>query len=89
MLERRRQTKNYLAVPGDEPDLDIELGETGGIHDQESGVIQPHAATITEELDNWDENAEEWDEDDDGAIGVDQKTPASSTDEGDTKKAGD
>ncbi|OAK95043.1 hypothetical protein IQ06DRAFT_259187 [Phaeosphaeriaceae sp. SRC1lsM3a] len=55
MLERKRAARGYGAVPGDD-DLDVELGEnTDG---QESGVVRP---TVEEELDRWDENAEDWD----------------------------
>lgn len=73
MLDRRRQRKNYDAVPG-EDDQDVELGvgsqgsELGG---QETGVVTlgggdgsssgaPPAVTsrtLEQEVDNWDENA--------------------------------
>ncbi|KAF2702708.1 hypothetical protein K504DRAFT_464984 [Pleomassaria siparia CBS 279.74] len=58
MLERKRAARGYAAVAGDDLDeRDIELGENVG--DQESGVIRP---TVEEELDTWDENAEDdWD----------------------------
>jgi len=60
MLERKRQAKNYSAVPGDDVDnMDLELGE--GIGAQETGVTNDIAPTTEEEVDNWDENA--WDED--------------------------
>ncbi|KAF1352197.1 hypothetical protein BDV97DRAFT_348944 [Delphinella strobiligena] len=96
MLERRRAARNYHIIPGDgdEHDHDVELGETGLHHEeQESGVIpaaiQPN---VTEELDNWDENAEDWDEEEanDSVEGEGQKTPASSTEAAlDTKKRSD
>lgn len=54
MLERKRAARGYAAVAGDE-ERDIELGE--GIEGQESGVVRP---TVDEELDHWDENAEDW-----------------------------
>lgn len=54
MLERKRAARGYAAVAGDE-DRDIELGES--VHGQESGVVRP---TVEEELDQWDENAEDW-----------------------------
>lgn len=55
MLERKRAARGYGAVPGDD-DLDVELGEnTDG---QESGIVRP---TVEEELERWDENAEDWD----------------------------
>ncbi|KAH0352919.1 hypothetical protein KCU81_g1841, partial [Aureobasidium melanogenum] len=60
MLERRRAARNYTVVPGE--DQDIELGEsTAG---QETGVMSSsEPPNVTEELDNWDENAEDWDDD--------------------------
>lgn len=72
MLERRRRGKNYDLVPGEE-ERDLELGEGAG--QQETGRIEGDAgegaANVTEELDNWDENAEdEWEENEgDGAEG--------------------
>ncbi|KAH7345989.1 hypothetical protein BKA66DRAFT_602904 [Pyrenochaeta sp. MPI-SDFR-AT-0127] len=54
MLERKRAARGYVAVVGDE-DRDIELGEDVG--GQESGIVR---ATVDEELDRWDENAEDW-----------------------------
>ena len=79
MLERRRRNKHYNAVPGDEEGLggeedgerDLELGEGVGVGQQETGRIDGQDVqagegakrTVTEELDNWDENAEdEWEE---------------------------
>jgi hypothetical protein len=56
MLERKRATRGYGAVAGDDQDLDVELAE--GIGAQESGIERP---TAEEELDRWDENAEDWD----------------------------
>lgn len=88
MLERRRKNKHYDIVPGDDledggegdPERDVELGT---VRDQETGVTSNGQASasagktdVTEELDNWDENAEDWD-DGDGA------------DEGDGKKRAD
>ncbi|KAF1920562.1 hypothetical protein BDU57DRAFT_583946 [Ampelomyces quisqualis] len=55
MLERKRAARGYGAVPG-EDDLDVELGES--TESQESGVVRP---TVDEELEHWDENAEDWD----------------------------
>ena len=54
MLERKRAARGYTAVAGDE-ERDIELGEHD--QDQESGVVRP---TVEDELDRWDENAEDW-----------------------------
>jgi hypothetical protein len=84
MLERRRQSKTYNIVPGDElDDQDVELGEGIGAGSQETGVIETSALTVTEELDNWDENAEEWDEDEttvvESADGTTQKSTANSS----------
>jgi hypothetical protein len=55
MNERKRAARGYGAVPG-EDDLDVELGEAP--EGQESGVVRP---TVDEELERWDENAEDWD----------------------------
>ena len=57
MLERKRAAKTYSVVPGEE---DVELGETGHVEEQETGVV---GTNVTEELDNWDENADDWEED--------------------------
>ncbi|KAF2252592.1 hypothetical protein BU26DRAFT_517190 [Trematosphaeria pertusa] len=56
MLERKRAARGYGAVAGDDHDNDVELGE--GIGGQETGVVRP---TVEQELDHWDENAEDWD----------------------------
>ncbi|CAH0037380.1 unnamed protein product [Clonostachys solani] len=61
MLDRRRQRKTYNAVPG-EDEADLELGEG-----HETGVTDeaPRARTLEEEVDNWDENAQDdWEEED-------------------------
>lgn len=97
MLERRRAARNYNAVPGDDFDeeRDVELGESLGSPPQETGVIAAsEPANVSEELDNWDENAEDWDADEptteESATGEGQKTPASSTDDAlDMKKRSD
>ncbi|KAF2751654.1 hypothetical protein M011DRAFT_482485 [Sporormia fimetaria CBS 119925] len=58
MLERKRAARGYGAVAGDDFDeRDVELGETGS--GQETGVTRP---TVEEELDRWDENAEDWED---------------------------
>ena len=73
--------------------VDVELGEDIG--QQESGVIRPAGEqTVEEELDNWDENAEDWDDGEpteESADGEGQKTPSSSADIGlvDTMKRND
>lgn len=58
-------------VPG-EGERDVELGEGVGLRDQETGVVPVEAngqasagakpTNVTEELDNWDENDEDWEE---------------------------
>ena len=97
MLERRRAARNYHIVPGEQDDdeeHDIELGHAVAAQQgQESGVIpSSQPLDVTEELDNWDENAEDWDQDDptDQRDGQDQKTPVSPTDEAaESKKRSD
>lgn len=54
MIERKRAARGYNAVAG-EDDLDVELGESVG--GQESGIVR---STVDDELDRWDENAEDW-----------------------------
>ena len=101
MLERRRKNKHYDIVPGDEPGDDEERDiELGTVRDQETGSVPigangspPQAEAganktdVTEELDNWDENAEDWDDEPTTSSGETQKTPASSVEDGgDPKK---
>jgi len=64
MLERKRQAKHYNLVTGDE-EADLELGEGVGAGDrQETGITGASGApTLEQEVDNWDENAEDWDDD--------------------------
>ncbi|KAM3070031.1 hypothetical protein ACMFMG_003937 [Clarireedia jacksonii] len=95
MLERKRLAKTYHVVPGDD-EQDLELGEGSG--PQESGVTRTGGTagrTLEQEVDNWDENAEDaWEEDEhangtDSAKGEGLKThSASSTGdvEGEIKK---
>lgn len=66
MIERKRAARGYTAVAGDDnEERDIELGESVG--GQESGVVRP---TVEEELDTWDENAEDdWEVADGGDMG--------------------
>ncbi|OBT75739.1 hypothetical protein VF21_05959 [Pseudogymnoascus sp. 05NY08] len=99
MVERKRLRKNYSAVPGEDGDgdMDLELGEGSGA--QESGVVPGHTApaavSLEEEVDGWDENAEDtWEEDDAGVVspeGEGGKTPSASSggDEGEGKKRAD
>lgn len=69
MIERKRKRKGYTGVPATDgaDDLDVELGE--GINGQDSGIVHhdtaPATVSLEQELDNWDENAEDaWDEED-------------------------
>lgn len=94
MLERKRRTKTYAPVPG-EDDEDVELGEG-----HETGVIESCGArdggdvggssgrTLEQEVDNWDENqVDDWDEDDaDGDIGGVKGKDIDSGDIGESKK---
>jgi VanZ family protein len=87
-VERRRRAK-YSALTGEgiEGTDDLELGEAGvlsGPSNQNDDDGQQTPKTVQEELDNWDENAEDeaWDEEDDttGASTAGIKiTPASSS----------
>ncbi|KAF2641305.1 hypothetical protein P280DRAFT_517510 [Massarina eburnea CBS 473.64] len=81
MLERKRAARGYGAVAGEDHDEDVELGD--GIGGQETGVVRH---TVDEELDRWDENAEDWDttEPGDGSNGQ-----ADGGDLGDSKKRAD
>lgn len=83
MLERRRRGRRYDAVPG-EDEADLELGEGAGLaadDGQEEGVIgtasNERATTLEQEVDNWDENAvDAWDQDEgDGDIGAASTKP--------------
>jgi len=84
MLERRRAARKYNVVPGEDEDEehDVELGVVG----QETGSIPAsQSPDVTAELDNWDENADDWDEDEQ-TEGHGSKTP---DDEADGKKRSD
>lgn len=62
MLERKRQAKHYQIVPGDDGDVDLELGDRPT---EESGDISNAGPSLEAEVDNWDENVEDaWEEDD-------------------------
>jgi len=79
MLERKRLAKHYQVVPGDE-EADLELGE--GVGAQESGTTATATATLDEQVDNWDENAEDaWEEEEQAtsAEGDGPKTPSASS----------
>jgi hypothetical protein len=83
MLERKRAARGYGAVPGDDFDeRDVELGEDMG---QESGVVRP---IVEEELDRWDENAEDW-EDTEPAVSTNGQVNDSPADLNDGKKRND
>jgi len=69
MLERKRKAKGYSSVPGEE---DLELGESSG--EQETGVTGSRPETLEEEVDNWDENAQDWDEEEHEAVGGEDNT---------------
>lgn len=68
MLERRRAAKTYNLVPGEDGDADLELGENTYAGAQETGVVASAGQSVTEQLNNWDENAEDWEEPDDDGI---------------------
>ena len=94
MLERKRLAKHYTTVPGDE-ELDVELGEGVGAQEPGTTAVAP-GPTLDEEVDNWDENAEDaWDEEEHGtgtSEGDGPKTPSASSAgdvEGETKKRAD
>ena len=85
MLERRRQRKTYNAVPGEDAD-DVELGEG-----HETGVVEgpSRPRTLEEEVDNWDENApDDWDEED-GAPAPAKSKESGNGDASDSKKRTD
>ncbi|KAI1505032.1 VanZ domain protein, partial [Biscogniauxia marginata] len=68
MLERKRQRRQYNAVPG-EDEADIELGEGADVGQQEEGVMSAagneRTTILEQEVDNWDENAvDAWDDED-------------------------
>jgi len=81
MLERKRAARGYGAIADDDHDLDVELGE--GIGEQETGIERP---TVEQELERWDENAEDWDTTEPGDA---SNTQAASGDLGDGKKRND
>ena len=64
MLHRRRVARGYHRASGSvAADRDVELG---GLDPQETDIRANRTETIEQELDRWDENAEdEWDETED------------------------
>ncbi|KAK2034284.1 VanZ like family protein [Colletotrichum zoysiae] len=97
MLERKRRTKIYQAVPG-EDDADVELGEghetgvveSSGARDSASGA-DTGGRSLEQEVDNWDENqVDDWDEDGaDGDIGGVKGKDIDTGDIGNSKKRAD
>ncbi|KAK6199058.1 Glutamate decarboxylase 2 [Pestalotiopsis sp. IQ-011] len=91
MLERRRRGRRYDAVPGeDDDDLELGQGSTTLDEEQEEGIMnstttERAAPTLEEEVDNWDENAvDAWDEDDgDGDISAASTKPKTTELDGD------
>ncbi|OLN94294.1 Uncharacterized protein C11E3.10 [Colletotrichum chlorophyti] len=95
MLDRRRRTKTYAPVPG-EDDADVELGEgheTGVVEASgaKDGAAETGGRSLEEEVDNWDENqVDDWDEEDaDGDIGGVKGKEVGTGDIGDSKKRAD
>jgi hypothetical protein len=64
MLERKRRSKSTLTPGEADEDFDLELGDD---ITQEAGVI--HDQSMEDEVENWDENAEDWDDDEPTAAG--------------------
>lgn len=78
--------RGYNAVAGDD-DLDVGLGE--GVGGQEMGVVR---STVDEELDRWDENAEDWEMTDPDPVigsGVNAATVVAKVEDEDGKKRSD
>jgi len=76
MLERKRAARGYRSVGGDEEEGqagldDVELEE--GTSAQEIGVVSvapQSSTTLDDDLDKWDENAEDWSDPDDEPTAV-------------------
>ncbi|KAG6298092.1 hypothetical protein E4U09_001088 [Claviceps aff. purpurea] len=85
MLERKRNQKAYNTVPGeDEEDVELRAGQETGITVADVHSSQPRS--LEEEVDNWDENAtDEWDNEE----GTASAGPDGSADIGDSKKRTD
>lgn len=86
MLERKRVARGYRSVSGDEEAGDagiddVELEE--GTSAQETGIAPVAPATLEEDIDNWDENAEDWSDDEPTTNGA---APAKTPIEAPTKK---
>jgi hypothetical protein len=68
MLDRKRTARGYRSVGGDEElgeeDIDdVELEEGTSAHESGITPVAPREATMEEDLDQWDENAEDWSDD--------------------------
>ncbi|KAG6062398.1 hypothetical protein E4U13_000534 [Claviceps humidiphila] len=85
MLERKRNQKAYNVVPGeDDEDVELRAGQETGITVADVHSSQPRS--LEEEVDNWDENAtDEWDNEE----GTASAGPDGSADIGDSKKRTD
>ncbi|KAI9724979.1 MAG: hypothetical protein M1812_000255 [Candelaria pacifica] len=80
MLDRKRHAKHYHLVPGDENNLDVELGE--GVGPQDDHLGGSRAPPAEGEADNWDEPEDDnWDEEEptgtESVDGEEPKTPSS------------
>ena len=63
MLERRRLSKYHIVPGSDDLGQDVELGDAGS-GQQELGVTGSVGRSLEEQVDNWDEHADDpWDED--------------------------
>lgn len=63
MLERRRLSKYHIVPGSDDLGQDVELGEAGGSR-QDLEVTGLAGRSLEEQVDNWDEHADDpWDED--------------------------
>lgn len=63
MLERRRLSKYHIVPGSDDLGQDVELGDAGGSR-QDVGVSMSAGRSLEEQVDNWDEHADDpWDED--------------------------
>jgi hypothetical protein len=65
MLDRKRMTKSYQVVPGDDQDRDVELGE--GTGPQETGVTS--TAADEQEAEDWNNPNDNWEPDDPASTG--------------------
>lgn len=85
MMDRKRQRKQYNAVPGDDTGEDIELGEGSGIGggEHEEGITDSQRPASVErsgvsedDVGNWDEhNADAWNEGDVTDAGASKNAP--------------